>query len=87
MGYVLIGRNKNDKVDGWTTIILLAVVPFMVLSWVGLLTCAAQLYKASKSCISSWKRDVGTFPRMEDRKYLQSLERVVLRYMLGLRDL
>lgn len=72
-GYVLIGHEKNG-VDGWTMLILMAVAPFLVLSWAALLT-AARVHKASKDCIGSWKRELETFPRMGDRKYVAKFRR------------
>lgn len=70
-GYVLIGHDKDRKnsLDNVTTLMLLAVVPFAIVSWAALLICAARVHKAAKDCVNSWKRDGALFTRVEDRKY------------------
>lgn len=70
-GYVLISHNegREDKLDTLTTLMLLAVVPSMIISWAGLLLCAAKLHKASKDCIGSWGRDVTSFQGIHKRYF------------------
>ncbi|OXA48071.1 hypothetical protein Fcan01_16914 [Folsomia candida] len=67
-GYVLIAEGK--KVDVATRMTFLLCIPFAVLSWAVLLTCAGNVQKSAKDCLTSWKVHGDQWESRGDRKYM-----------------
>lgn len=54
-GYTVIGGSGKGG-DTFTSVLIMFCVPFVVLSWAGLLSCAANVYINSRARTQSWKR-------------------------------
>ncbi|OXA48610.1 hypothetical protein Fcan01_16415 [Folsomia candida] len=54
-GYTVIGGSGKGG-ETFTSVLIIVCVPFAVLSWAVMLSCAANLDIKSRECIQSWKR-------------------------------
>ncbi|OXA38243.1 hypothetical protein Fcan01_27046 [Folsomia candida] len=73
-GYMLIA--EGGKIDVATKMTILVCVPFAVLTWVVLMTCAAKIQKSAKKCLTSWRvHGGGHWGSGADRKYMSKFRK------------
>lgn len=80
-GYVLIV--EGGKIDLVTRMTLMACIPFAVLSWAALMTCAGTIEKASKECLTSWKVYGDHWESSADREYVSKFRKSCKPLYLG----
>ncbi|OXA38242.1 hypothetical protein Fcan01_27047 [Folsomia candida] len=82
-GYVLIA--EGGKIDLVTRLTFSICVPFAVLSWVALMTCAAKIQKSAKDCLTSWRvHGGGHWESRADRKYMSKFRKSCKPMFFGL---